>query len=58
MRRALAALSVGAFLTLVVDTAGSGGSWWAVALGAGFLLMATVGFHYVWPYARRWPSYA
>ncbi len=58
MRRALAALSVGAFLTLVVDTAGSGGSWWAVALGAGFLLVATVGFHYVWPYARRWPAYA
>jgi signal transduction histidine kinase len=54
----LAALSVGAFLTLVVDTAGSGGSWKAVALGASYLLVATVGFHFVWPYARRWPAYA
>jgi signal transduction histidine kinase len=57
VRRALAALSVGAFLTLVVDTAGSGGSWWAVGLGAFYLLAATVGFHYVWRYAHRWPAY-
>ncbi|GAA1038759.1 hypothetical protein GCM10009557_55680 [Virgisporangium ochraceum] len=58
MKRALAALSIGAFLTLVVDTAGSRGSWLAVALGGSYLVVATVGFHYVWPYARRWPAYA
>lgn len=57
MKRALTVLCVGAFLTLVVDTAGSGGSWLAVVLGASFLLSATVLFHFVWPFAGQWPAY-
>jgi signal transduction histidine kinase len=52
----LAALSVGAFLTLVVDAVGSDGSWFAVGLGAVFVVVATVGLERVT--SGRWPAYA
>jgi signal transduction histidine kinase len=47
VRRALAVLSVGAFLTLAVDTIGSDGSRVSLALAAVYVLVATVGFNRV-----------
>jgi signal transduction histidine kinase len=55
VRRALAVLSVGAFLTLAVDTIGSDGSRLSLALAAVYVLVATVGFERV---SGRWRAYA
>ncbi|HEX5997159.1 MAG TPA: sensor histidine kinase [Jiangellales bacterium] len=57
MKRALAALTVGAFLTLVVDVVGSGRSAVSLVFGAAFLLLATVGFEWVCRRRGRWPAY-
>jgi signal transduction histidine kinase len=50
VNRALGVLTVGAFLTLVIGVVGSGGPLAAVALGAGYTLLGTVGF---WGVRRR-----
>ena len=47
MNRALGVLTVGAFLTLVIGIVGSGGPLVAVALGAGYAVLGTVGFWWV-----------
>ncbi len=47
MNRALGVLTVGAFLTLVIGVVGSGGPLAAVALGAGYTVLGTVGFWWV-----------
>ncbi|GAA5110322.1 sensor histidine kinase [Pseudonocardia adelaidensis] len=47
MNRALAVLTAGAFLTLVIGIAGTGGPVAAVPLGAAYTLVATAGFWWV-----------
>ncbi|MFG3602479.1 sensor histidine kinase [Micromonospora chersina] len=58
MKRALAVLTVGAFLTLAIDVVGSGG--WAVPLlvAGAFVLLATLGFRWVSRYPGTWRAYA
>jgi signal transduction histidine kinase len=58
VRRALAVLSVGGFLTLAVDTIGSDGSWLSLALGAVYVLVATVGFNRVSGGSPAWAVHA
>jgi signal transduction histidine kinase len=57
VKRALAALTVGAFLTLVVDVVGSGRSAVSLLVGAVFLLLATVGYEWVSRRPGRWTAY-
>jgi signal transduction histidine kinase len=47
VKRALAVLTVGAFLTIAVGAAGSGHPVASVVLGAAFTLLATAGFEWV-----------
>ncbi|WP_034591790.1 sensor histidine kinase [Hamadaea tsunoensis] len=47
MKLALAALTVAAYLTLVVDVAGGARPWISLLSGTAFLLVATVGFGWV-----------
>ncbi|NUR25826.1 MAG: sensor histidine kinase, partial [Catenulispora sp.] len=64
MKRALAVLTVAAYLTLVVDVAGGGRPWLSLLPGTAFLLVATLGFAWVQrrpdPGRRavRWPRWA
>ncbi|HEX2773005.1 MAG TPA: sensor histidine kinase [Micromonosporaceae bacterium] len=57
MKRALAGLTVGAFLTLVVDVVASGRSAVSLVVGAAFLLLATVGFELVGRRPGGWRAY-
>jgi DNA-binding NarL/FixJ family response regulator len=54
VKRALAMLTVGALLTLVVDVVGSGRPTVSLLLGGAFALLATVGFAWVQRRQRRW----
>jgi signal transduction histidine kinase len=56
VKRALAALTVAAFLTLVIDAAG-GRSAVALLPGAAFVLVATLGFAWVDHRRKRWLAY-
>ena len=47
VKRALAVLTVGAFLTLAIDVVGSGRSSASLVVGGAFLVLATVGFEWV-----------
>ena len=53
MKRALAGLTAGAFLTLVVGVVGSGRPAASLLLGAAFALLATAGFGWVQRRPRR-----
>lgn len=53
MKRALAVLTVGAFLTLVVDVHGSGGPALSLVPGGAFVLLAIAGFEWVRPRGVR-----
>ena len=57
MKRALAALTVAAFLTLVVDVVGSDRSAVSLVPGAAFALLATAGYAWAADRAGRWPAY-
>ncbi|MEV4538559.1 sensor histidine kinase [Asanoa sp. NPDC049518] len=58
MRRALAALTVAAFVTLVVDVVAGHRSAVSLAPAVAFVLAATLGFGPVERNLRRWPRYA
>jgi signal transduction histidine kinase len=58
VKRALAVLTVGAFLTIVIGAAGSGHPVASVTLGAIFALLAIVGFDWVQRRYRALFSYA
>lgn len=58
MKRALAALTVAAFVTLVIDAVGAHRPAVVLAPGAAFLLLATLGFAWVERRRARWLGYA
>jgi signal transduction histidine kinase len=58
VKRALAALTVAAFLTLVIDIAGNHRPAICLLPGAAFVLAATVGFTWVERRGVRWLAYA
>ena len=57
VKRALAALTVAAFLTLVIDVVGSHHSAVSLVPGAVFVLLATAGYAWAAERAARWPAY-
>ncbi|WP_213457129.1 histidine kinase [Rhizomonospora bruguierae] len=58
MTRALAALTLAAYLTLVIDVVGAHRPALALAPGTAFLVAATLGFEWARRRAARWPAYA
>jgi signal transduction histidine kinase len=58
VRRALAALTVAAFVTLVVDVVAADRSPWSLGPAVVFVLAATVGFGRIQRTAKSWPRYA
>jgi signal transduction histidine kinase len=58
VKRALAALTIGAFLTLLVGVVGSSGSTVPLIIGAVFVLLGTVGFEWVQRRPRSAMAYA
>jgi signal transduction histidine kinase len=54
----LAALTVAAFITLVIDVVGGHGSAASLAPGAAFVLVATLGFGWAERGRARWQAYA
>jgi signal transduction histidine kinase len=58
VKRALAALTVAAFITLVVDVAGGRQPAASLLPGAIFLLVSTAGFARAQAVRERWPAYA
>jgi len=56
VKRAVGVLTVGAFVTLVIDVVGSGGNVLSLLPGAAFLLVATLGIEWVRP-GSGWPAY-
>jgi hypothetical protein len=55
---AMAVMSVGSLVTMIVDLVGSGRSAVTLVPPVAFVLLAMVGFRWVRPRRARWPAYA